>query len=156
MMVKLLAEGLKKLHSLYISQCPFDSRMNSQLEAARQRMQAGLVDETDFDEKRQGRKATALFEELLRTRPTGEDLVFTHGDYCLPNVILDSTGTALSGFIDLGRSGMADRYQDLALAARSLEFNFGPEFVPALFEEYGLIEVDWAKIEFFQLLDEFF
>ncbi len=156
MMVNLLADGLKRLHSLDISQCPFDSRVDSQLEAARQRIQAGLVDETDFDKKRQGMSATALFEELLRTRPGGEDVVFSHGDYCLPNIIVNPTGTALSGFIDLGRSGLADRYQDLALAVRSLEFNFGSEFVPALFEEYGLIEADWAKIEFFQLLDEFF
>lgn len=155
-LVKLLAEGLKRLHSLDISQCPFDGRIDSQLEAARQRIQAGLVDETDFDEKRRGLSATALFEELLRTRPGSEDVVFSHGDYCLPNVILDPSGPELNGFIDLGRSGLADRYQDLALAARSLEFNCGPEFVPALFEEYSLKEVDWAKIEFFQLLDEFF
>lgn len=154
--VKRLAEGLKLIHSLDTSECPFDSGLDSQLEAARQRLKDGLVDEADFDEKRLGRKAPDLFEELLRTRPASEDLVFTHGDYCLPNIIIQPDCRKISGFIDLGRSGVADRYQDLALAARSLLFNLGPGLVGLLFEEYGLKEVDWAKIEFYQLLDEFF
>ncbi len=62
----------------------------------------------------------------------------------------------LSGFIDLGRVGIADRYQDLELAVRSLPLNFGPSWEPLLWEAYGLKEVDVAKIEFYQLLDEFF
>jgi aminoglycoside phosphotransferase len=156
--VKLLAAGLRMLHSLDINGCPLDSRVDIKMEAARQRMQGGLVDETAFDDNRLGRPAPALFEVLLRTRPTTEDLVFTHGDYCLPNVILEPGCRRISGFIDLGLSGVADRYQDLALAARSLEYNLGREWISLLFEEYGLDlkEVDWAKIEFYQLLDEFF
>ena len=51
-----------------------------------------------------------LLEELLRTRPAGEDLVFTHGDYCLPNVLID--GQRLGGFIDMGRAGVADQAGD--------------------------------------------
>ena len=139
-MVKALAAGLKMLHSLDITDCPFDARLEIQLEAACRRTQARLVDETDFDDERVGRTATDLFEELLKKRPVNEDLVFTHGDYCLPNIILDPTSLEVSGFIDLGRCGVADRYQDLALAARSLAYNWGEKFVPALFEAYGLKE----------------
>jgi aminoglycoside phosphotransferase len=156
LLVKLLAEGLKILHSLNITDCPFDQRLEVKLEEARQRVLAGHVDESDFDEERQGRTAAQLYQELLATRPAGEDLVFTHGDYCLPNILLDPLQKRINGFIDLSRAGVADRYQDLALAARSLSYNFGAEWVPKLFEEYGLGEVDYARIEFYKLLDEFF
>ncbi len=156
--VKALAAGLKMLHSLEIKDCLFDARLKTTLEAARQRMKAGLVDETDFDEKRQGRTAAGLYAELIKTRPARENFVFTHGDYCLPNIILNPAGGKVSGFVDPGRCGVADRYQDLALAARSLAYNWGEKFVPALFKEYGLKEqeIDRGKIEFYQLLDEFF
>jgi aminoglycoside phosphotransferase len=59
--------------------------------------------------------------ELMETRPGHEDLVFTHGDYCLPNIILKDG--KLSGFVDIGRARLADRYQDLGIAFRSLEYN---------------------------------
>lgn len=155
-LVKLLAEGLKMLHALNITDCPFDGRLEVKLKEAHQRMLAGQVDESDFDEERLGMTAAQLYDELLATRPAGEDLVFTHGDYCLPNILLDPLQKQISGFIDLSRAGVASRYQDLALAARSLSYNFGAEWVPKLFEEYGLGEVNYAQIEFYKLLDEFF
>jgi aminoglycoside phosphotransferase len=83
-----------------------------------------------------------------------EDLVFTHGDYCLSNIMI-SDGE-VSGFIDWGRGGVADRYQDLALAIRSIIYNFGKEHVPLFLDAYGVKELDEAKIYDYQLLDEFF
>ncbi|HVZ16245.1 MAG TPA: phosphotransferase, partial [Terriglobales bacterium] len=111
---------------------------------------------SDFDEERQGRTPRSAFGDLLATRPADEDLVFTHGDYCTPNVLIDPERMTLNGFIDWGRAGVADRYQDLALAARSTAYNFGSEWIPLFFEAYGLREVDTAKVEFYKLLDEFF
>jgi aminoglycoside phosphotransferase len=154
--VKLLAEGLKMLHSLDIADCPFDQRLEVKLEEAYQNMLAGQVDETDFDAERQGMTARELYQRLIAIRPAREDLVFTHGDYCLPNILIDPAQNQISGFIDLGRAGVAGRYQDLALAARSLSYNLGAEWVSMLFEEYGLTKVDYARIEFYKLLDEFF
>ncbi len=95
-----------------------------------------------------------MFQELLATKPANEDLVFTHGDYCLPNIIINNGD--ISGFIDWGRGGIADRYQDLALAARSLAYNFDAEWIKLLFKEYGIENIDYSKIEYYKLLDEFF
>jgi aminoglycoside phosphotransferase len=153
-LVALLADGMRRIHRLPIAACPFDHGLEARIAAARERMRRGLVDEEDFDAICQGRTAEDLFQEILRTRPAGEDLVFTHGDYCLPNILLD--GGQLSGFIDWGRAGVADRYQDLALAARSLAHNFGAAGVPQLFEAYGIPLPNSDKIAFYQLLDEFF
>jgi aminoglycoside phosphotransferase len=81
-------------------------------------VRAGLVDEWDFDDERQGRKAADVLAEVEASRVAGEQRALTHGDPCLPNAIFD--GAAFSGFIDCSRAGVADPYQDLALAARSL------------------------------------
>lgn len=44
-----------------------------------------------------------------------------HGDYCLPNILLDHWH--FSGFIDLGNGGVGDRHVDLFWGIWSLQFN---------------------------------
>ena len=151
--IEQLANGLKMIHNLPIENCPFEMRLAFKIELARERMINGLVEEDDFDEERQGRTAEDLFQELIAVKPTDEDLVFTHGDYCLPNIIFKD-GT-LNGFVDLGGAGVADRCQDIALLTRSIRYNFGKEWEKNVFEIYK-IEPDWEKIHFYRLLDEFF
>lgn len=152
-LIEQLSAGLRTIHELPIDRCPFDATTHTKIELARERVVNGLVDESDFDESRLGRTAVDLFDELLDAVADGEELVFTHGDYCLPNIVLQDW--KISGFIDWGRAGVADRYQDIALMARSIESNFGSEWVSVLFEACS-IEPDHAKVRFYTLLDEFF
>jgi aminoglycoside 3'-phosphotransferase II len=157
--VAALAAGLRTLHATNISACPFDHSRRVRVAAAEERVRAGLVREDDFDAVRAGRSAAQLFAELVASPPSSEDRTFTHGDYCVPNVILIEDGAGgfrVSGFIDCSNAGIADRYQDLALCARSVSFNFGPELVPTLFARYGIDRVDENKLAYYQLLDEFF
>ena len=49
-----------------------------------------------------------------------EVLAVTHGDWCLPNVVVDPEKLTVTGLLDTGRMGRADRYTDLALMNRSL------------------------------------
>ncbi|SDY92549.1 kanamycin kinase/aminoglycoside 3'-phosphotransferase-2 [Evansella caseinilytica] len=154
-MVKAFAEGLKAIHNIEITNCPFKRTLEKKIDKARYRVENGLVDEANFEEENWGKKAVDLFETLLSKKTDDEDLVFTHGDYCLPNVIID--GNKLSGLIDLGRGGVADRYQDIALAVRSLKHNLQSEkWVDLFFDHYGMKDVNDAKIDFYILLDEFF
>jgi len=62
----------------------------------------------------------------------------------------------VSGFVDCANAGIADRYQDLALCARSVADNLGVEWVQPLFARYGLDQPDESKLAYYQLLDEFF
>ncbi len=154
--IRLYASGLRQIHGLTVESCPFDARLDVKVSQAEQRVRSGAVDPNEFDAERQGRTPESAFEELLMTLPADEDLVFTHGDYCTPNVLIDPMSMSVTGFIDWGRAGIADRYQDLALAARSIEYNFGIEWVTPFFDAYGITQVDQAKVAFYKLLDEFF
>jgi aminoglycoside phosphotransferase len=151
--IELLSKGVRIIHSLPVADCPFDETLEAKIERARRRMELRLVDESDFDDERQGKTAEDLFRELIATKPASEDLVFTHGDYCLPNVLFKDW--QISGFVDLGRAGVADCYQDIALLARSVCYNFGEKWTPFVFEALE-IEPDWERIDFYKLLDEFF
>jgi aminoglycoside 3'-phosphotransferase II len=154
-----LGAGLAHVHRTSTVDCPFDQRIARQIDAARHRVDAGLVREDDFDEIRAGRSATDLFAELLSSVPADEDLVFTHGDFCLPNIILDrgpKEEVQITGVVDCGRAGIADRHQDLALAVRSIIHNFGDVWVAPFLEAYGLPRPQEKKLRFYTLLDEFF
>ncbi|MBB2675136.1 APH(3')-II family aminoglycoside O-phosphotransferase [Rhizobium sophoriradicis] len=152
--VELLAAALSALHDLPIASCPFDHRLEKRLSVAKARMQAGIVDEEDFDAARLGKSAAALFADLMRLRPGNEDLVVTHGDACLPNFV--ASDGQFSGYIDCSRLGVADRHQDLALACRSIASNFGVALIQPFLDRYGLPAPDPEKLHYFQLLDEFF
>lgn len=54
------------------------------------------------------------------------------------------------------RAGLADRYQDLALVARTLERKFDKKWIPVFFKEYGIEDIDYEKVEYCKLMDEFF
>ncbi len=155
-LMRLYAEALLQIHSVPVAGCPFDMRLDVKIAQAARRLQIGAIDVENFDPERRGRTAQSIFREVLATRPSSEDLVFTHGDYCTPNILIDPDAMTLNGLIDWGRAGIADRYQDLALAARSIDYNFGAAWIKPFYDAYGLTEVDQVKLAFYKLLDEFF
>jgi aminoglycoside 3'-phosphotransferase II len=149
-----LAKALRAIHALDPNACPFDETLTVKLERAADRMKANDVNTDDFDDENRGKTAAELFGEMERLRPTTEDIVVVHGDACLPNIMLDDG--RFSGFIDCGRLGRSDRYQDLALACRSIATNLGSEWVGAFLRAYGITNIDDRRIHFYRLLDEFF
>lgn len=150
----LLARALRELHGLPVRECPFNQSLAVRLRQARERVELGLIDETDFDEGRLGQSAEQILRQLLKSRPAAEDLVVTHGDACLPNFLV--SGEVVEGLIDVGRLGIADRHQDLALAQRSLRRNAGDEAAEHFLDTYGRAWVDAARLEYYQMLDELF
>jgi kanamycin kinase/aminoglycoside 3'-phosphotransferase-2 len=153
-----LADICAALHEIPVTACPFRRDLAVTIPAAADAVRAGAVDADDFDEERAGRTASDLLAELLATRPDTEDLVVCHGDLCLPNVLADPETGTITGLIDLGRLGVADRHQDLALATRSLgpiNGQYGPDAAGRLLRRYPL-PADPRLLAYYRLLDEFF
>ncbi|QJO00502.1 phosphotransferase (plasmid) [Klebsiella pneumoniae] len=74
-------------------------------------------------------------------------------DFSLDNLIFDEG--KLIGCIDVGRVGIADRYQDLAILWNCLG-EFSPSLQKRLFQKYGIDNPDMNKLQFHLMLDEFF
>jgi aminoglycoside phosphotransferase len=154
--VEQAARAMRAIHDLPIDACPLREDIDIKLVSALENIRRGFVDESDFDLENQGRTAEAIYEELVEKKPAAEDLVFTHGDLCLPNyMVLDGE---ISGFIDFDRGGVADRCQDIALFLRCFGFNAdnGMNVNETFCRAYGLESLDGEKLYYYRLLDELF
>jgi aminoglycoside phosphotransferase len=158
-------EFLRRLHASARDDCPFDRWLAVSVPLARVNVERGLVDEDDLDDERAGRSASDLLDELVELRPRAEklevgDLVLCHGDACLPNFLVDPETFEVTGMVDVGRLGVADRHLDLALAVRSISDTtlnpaYGPAAAEAVLAAYGTPPDPW-RLDFYRLLDEFF
>ena len=165
LLIKLMAEGMRKLWSLDITDCPSMNNIDKLLKEAEYRVINGLCDIEDAEPETYGENGFRDPAELLtwlKEHKPEEEFVFTHGDCCMPNLFLNKD--RFSGFIDLGNCGIADKYQDIALCYRSLLHNFAgvytgkayPKFDEEMFFKELGIEPDWEKIRYYILLDELF
>lgn len=162
--IKLLAQGLKNLWHIDITDCPSDCRLKHKLAQASYYVEHGLVDIENTEPGTFGengfRDPADLLQWLYDNQPE-EELVLSHGDYCLPNIFLSEQEIS---YIDLGKTGIADKWCDIALCYRSLSHNYSGAYHGRaysglddllLFRELGLAP-DWEKIRYYILLDELF
>ena len=163
-LVRVLADAMKRLWSVDVSGCPVDQSPRAKLERVRVIAEKGLVnmelvDPETFGEK--GFPSPAALLSWLESHVPDFEPVLTHGDFCLPNVFLETW--EFSGFLDLGRSGVGDKWTDIALLWRTLRDNFGghygeavPGFHPDELFEALEIEKDEEKLRYYLLMDELF
>jgi len=164
-----------KAHSFIAAQYWKDNwaAVKEKLAQAEINVKSGLVDLDNVEPETFGENGFKdpydLLEWLCRNRPV-EEPVMSHGDYCLPNLF--GVGERVTGFIDLGRSGVGDKWCDIAICFRSLNHNYSGKYQKKyqekyqkkanmvydemlLFRELG-IKPDWEKIKYYILLDELF
>ena len=164
-LVEIASGVLHNLWKMDVSLCPVDMTLANKLKLAEYNVTNNLVDLNNVDPTTfgaNGRFADPehLLHWLIDNKPR-EDLAVTHGDFCLPNVFVDGKRAKI---IDVGRGGVADKYQDLALFYRSLRDNlrgcYGGKYFGELNEKMFFstlgITPNLDKIDYYKLLDELF
>ncbi len=148
-LVRAMGHGLRRFHEAVDEEwCPFRFDLDRSLEHVTRRVEAGAV-ASHFHDVHAGLSPEDALTRLGDTRPGAEDLVVCHGDYCPPNVLLEER--RVTGYVDLGELGVADRWWDVAVGAWSAGWNFGKEHEAHFYEGYG-IEPDPERIRFYRLL----
>ena len=117
----LLGERLRMLHEMDAADCPVKRRMDGYRALAEQNYRTGNYDQSSFPDSFGYASAKEAWAVVQQEGHLLKNEVMLHGDYCLPNVMLDNW--RFSGFIDVGNGGVGDRHVDLFWGAWTLWFN---------------------------------
>lgn len=142
-----IAERLRALHELDCGDCPVQNRMSSYFDLAERNYRTGNYDRSAFPDSFGYSCAEDAYTVFSAGKTLLDGRVLLHGDYCLPNIMLDDW--RFSGFIDLGNGGVGDRHVDLFWGAWTLWFNLKTNaYRERFFDAYGrdLVEKDKLRI----------
>ncbi|GAB3716436.1 phosphotransferase [Nocardiopsis oceani] len=159
-LVERLAEVADRIHRSSPGPVVEARPLDGILERARDRVASGLVERSwrgtgrsDADPAR----ALAAVERLVERAGRLPEVV-THGDFCLPNVLITPAGAW--GLVDLGKAGPADPHTDLAAMVGSLRNRLNPHFgeadVDRFLDSYGRNRVDPELLYLHSEVDAFF
>ena len=135
-----MGELLRDLHSRQASGCPV-LRMPEYLDTVRRNYKNGIFDMSLFGDESSFKDADSAYRFVEENAGVLRSDVLIHGDYCLPNIMLD--GKRFSKFIDVGNGGIGDRHVDLFWGAWTLKYNLGTdEYRSLFFDAYGRDRID--------------
>ncbi len=136
-----LAVALRELHETKHSDCPVKDRVTEYLTLAEGNYETGNYDKSHFPDSFGYRSAEEAYKVLQEGKSALKNEVLIHGDYCLPNIMLDDW--RLSGFIDVGNGGVGDRHIDLFWGTWTLWFNLHTnEYYDRFLDAYGRDKID--------------
>ena len=132
---------LRALHEETYDDCPIPDHTEKYLATVMRNFESGNYDKSAFPDSfgyASAEEAIAVVRKyggVLRTD------TLLHGDYCLPNVMLDHW--KFSAFIDLGNGGVGDRHVDLFWGVWTLWFNLHTNAYASRFlDAYGRDKID--------------
>lgn len=157
---KLCGEALRLLHNVDISNLDLCDSTDVIINTGLDFYHNHLIDFNTLDKEvvKEYNNFDEIFDFLIKNKPHN-DMVLTHADLCLPNIICDENH--IVGFIDLGLTGISNIYHDIAILYRSTKSNFNGKYGKkyAGFAEnkfYTAINTkkDEDLIKYYLLLDE--
>ena len=138
---QLIGELLRSLHEVDPTGCPVPDRTGEYLAAA----ERGYREKTYAADSFPDNWGYATPEDAWRDVETYglylKNDTLLHGDYCLPNILLDDW--KFTGFIDVDNGGVGDRHLDLFWGAWSLGFNLKTDAWRSRFlDAYGRDQIE--------------
>ena len=115
------AQILRALHETSFENCPVKNRTAEYLDRVRRNHAAGIYDLALFSDVLRFSSADEAYEEVFKNGRFLKADTLIHGDYCLPNIILDNW--KFTGFVDLDSGGVGDRHIDIFWGIWTLWFN---------------------------------
>lgn len=155
-MVTLMAEGLHRLWNIDTTGCPRERTLTYYTEKALKSIRNGRMSREALSEF--GFETAEEMAEWIENHPVPYEPVLSHGDYCLPNLLLKDR--KISGYIDIGDIGITDRYSDIVDCWNSLKNNFGGVFGGKVYENFDPdilfrklgIKIDPVKFKYCRLI----
>ncbi len=116
------ASLLRQLHEESTEGCPVTDRCGAYLANARHGYETGYCEMDLFPEQDWSfSSAEEAWKLIIGNGKYLTNDTLLHGDYCLPNIMLDDW--KFTGFIDVGRGGVGDRHIDIFWGVWTLYFN---------------------------------
>ena len=116
-----LAELLRRLHDESHDGCPVQDLTAQRLNMAEENYRTGRYDKSMFPDNWGFSTPEEAWNMIDKDGKYLKTDTLLHGDYCLPNILLDNW--KFSGFIDVGGGGVGDRHFDIFWGIWSLFFN---------------------------------
>lgn len=131
-----MAQMLYDLHHRDFSGCPIQDHTARYLARAAENHAAGKFDSDLFPDNWGYASAEEAWAMLNTNGKYMKTDTLLHGDYCLPNIMLDKWKP--SGFIDVGSGGVGDKHVDLFWGAWTLNFNLKTDkYCSRFLDAYG-------------------
>ena len=141
----LLAERLRMLHELDASDCPIKDKVGEYIAMGELNYAKGTYNTDHFPDSFGYRSGEEAYRVLQESKHLLKNEVLIHGDFCLPNIILDNWHP--SCLIDVDHAGIGDRHIDLFWGAWTLGFNLGTdEYRDLFFDAYGRDAIDRERL----------
>ena len=114
----------------------------------------GNYDKTAFPDSFGYKNAEEAFLVVEKYKNNLKSDTLLHGDYCLPNIMLDNW--KFSKFIDLGNGGVGDRHVDVFWGIWTLFFNLKTnEYASRFIDAYGRDKIDTDMLRFIAACEVF-
>lgn len=142
---------LRALHEIDPSDCPIRDRIGEYISTAEKNYLTDNYNKEHFPDSFGYASGDEAYRVLTEGKHLLKNEVLIHGDFCLPNIMLNDWYP--SGFIDLGNAGVGDRHIDLFWGRWSLCFNLGlagvtdtEGYAERFFDAYGYDKIKKEKL----------